>query len=505
MQKIKRFIFQPTFLLTIFVILAGALRALLAKTEGGFWFDEIFSVHFSAYPLRKMVGLLMYDNHPLLYPIILHYWLRLFGDQEIIVRSLTSLFTLISIITIYFLGKEFFNKKTGLIAAFFLAFSPTGIIFSAEARMYSLLMCLTILGLLIFWSFIKKPTVLKGILFLGVCILLLFTHLYALYVIFFFNLYYFYRYFFLKDKKIKLNIWLCLQFLLLIIFASWFIPFLLIKIQIFSTINNFYNSWFSRNLIINYFFINLFKSLLFISHFDFFFEPLVNLFIWSLLILAVVKINFYKKSLIITPALNQEKVFLLIFLILLAIATFICQKFLIKLYVIIIPAFYLLISSSLAKFSKKVTLVILIIISIIFINSYYYLYQESYDTIPVVNYLETVITGQEKVIVHNFVYKYVLEKYYHGPSQIEGFYPAKDNLNEDLRLILKNYQDIVNEENVNKLEQSVGGAKRIFLIKSLDWNKQSSELVLEWFSKNNYKIIEKKFFQDTEIYLFQKD
>ncbi len=101
--------------------------------------------------------LLLESNHPPVYFMLAHWWMRLFEPSEDslvwIGRSLPALLGVISVPAIYFLGNFAFNSRlVGQCAAAMMAVSPYGIYLAQEARHYTLgillvtasLFCLTL-------------------------------------------------------------------------------------------------------------------------------------------------------------------------------------------------------------------------------------------------------------------------------------------------------------------------------------------------------------------------
>ncbi|MEG4998047.1 glycosyltransferase family 39 protein [Microcoleus sp. B4-D4] len=96
--------------------------------------------------------LLLESNHPPVYFMLAHWWMRLFGPTEDslvwIGRSLPALLGAISVPAIYFLGKFAFNSRlVGQCAAAMMAVSPYGIYLAQEARHYTLGILLVIASL----------------------------------------------------------------------------------------------------------------------------------------------------------------------------------------------------------------------------------------------------------------------------------------------------------------------------------------------------------------------
>jgi len=125
-----------------------------------------------------------------------------------------------------------------------------------------------------------------------------------------------------------------------------------------------------------------------------------------------------------------------------------------------------------------------------------------------VEYIQKRELPKDKIIVHTFCEILTINHYYKGNLPIEGFYPLEDNLSKDLRIVKKNWQDIVNEKNVEKLKLSTKNYKRIFLIEFRAFGIDPENLVFQWFIKNNWCLKEKKTFfgglDPYTLYLFEK-
>ncbi|MEG4109036.1 glycosyltransferase family 39 protein [Microcoleus sp. S13_C5] len=97
-------------------------------------------------------NLLLESNHPPVYFMLAHWWMRLFGPSEDslvwIGRALPALLGVISVPAIYFLGKFAFSSRlVGQCAAAMMAVSPYGIYLAQEARHYTLGILLVIASL----------------------------------------------------------------------------------------------------------------------------------------------------------------------------------------------------------------------------------------------------------------------------------------------------------------------------------------------------------------------
>jgi uncharacterized membrane protein len=106
-------------------------------------------------------NLLLESNHPPVYFMLAHWWMRLFepsGDSLVwIGRSLPALLGVISVPAIYGLGRFAFNSPlVGQCAAAMMAVSPYGIYLAQEARHYTLGILLVIASLFCLILAVKK-------------------------------------------------------------------------------------------------------------------------------------------------------------------------------------------------------------------------------------------------------------------------------------------------------------------------------------------------------------
>lgn len=142
----------------VFLILFLALILRLVSINQSLWLDE--AIYVLAIKQQSFWGIitkfLVGDFHPPLYISLLWIWDHIFGFSEIASRLPSVVFGLLAVYLTYYLGKNWFNKKIGLLAALFLGVSPLYVYYSQEARMYSLTVCLAVLSFIFFWRFINN-------------------------------------------------------------------------------------------------------------------------------------------------------------------------------------------------------------------------------------------------------------------------------------------------------------------------------------------------------------
>lgn len=171
----------------------------------GLWNDEYVSWNIAAQTNLNDFFSLMYKNcHTPLYYFYLRAWMLICGDTDISLRLSSVLPSIISIITMFFVGKELKNEKAGLLCALITAISSFNIYFAQEARLYSLLFLFTALVTLFFIKSTKEQTNKNLLLYFTLNALLCATH--TLGIIFsFFNIAILYTYFYKNNIKINLK------------------------------------------------------------------------------------------------------------------------------------------------------------------------------------------------------------------------------------------------------------------------------------------------------------
>lgn len=76
------------------------------------WLDEGLSISFAGRPLRQMFATLIYEDlHPPLFYLVLHFWMRLAGEHEFVVRFVSLWLGLPAVPATYVLGKTLFAAR----------------------------------------------------------------------------------------------------------------------------------------------------------------------------------------------------------------------------------------------------------------------------------------------------------------------------------------------------------------------------------------------------------
>ena len=138
-------------------VLAAAIRFYRLGNQG-FWYDESISALLVHFPPGQMFHLLpRSESTPPLYYCIAWVWVRVFGDGEAGLRSLSAVAGVVTVPVVYALGVRLASVRAGLIAAAIAACNPLLIWYSQEARAYQLVVLLSAASLLAFTYVLERP------------------------------------------------------------------------------------------------------------------------------------------------------------------------------------------------------------------------------------------------------------------------------------------------------------------------------------------------------------
>lgn len=127
-------------------ILAIVLRIVTIQNYGCLDQDEPYSWRFANQTsiievIKSVIGI---DIHMPLYFVLLHIWMKIFGDSYTSLHFSSFAFSLPLLPLVYFASRDLFNKKTAIFSMLFLSISTFCVYYSVFTRFYSLLLPLSI-------------------------------------------------------------------------------------------------------------------------------------------------------------------------------------------------------------------------------------------------------------------------------------------------------------------------------------------------------------------------
>jgi uncharacterized membrane protein len=135
--------------------------------------------------LLRIVAETSGDIHPPLYYITLKYWSNFFSESIVSMRMLSVLFSMLSIYFLYLLARMFLKDDMKVLLVLLLyAVSPLNIYYSQEVRMLNLNLFLCLGSVYYFYIFIETGKKAAGMLYIIFTTLALYTHYFALLILF---------------------------------------------------------------------------------------------------------------------------------------------------------------------------------------------------------------------------------------------------------------------------------------------------------------------------------
>lgn len=107
-----------------------------------------------------------------LYYALLHVWISIFGGSEFAARALSATFATLTIPLAYLLIRRMTSNRIALMASILCAVNPMFLYFAREARVYSLVIAVSTLGLLLLYRAIDRDRRVDWIAFATILIVL---------------------------------------------------------------------------------------------------------------------------------------------------------------------------------------------------------------------------------------------------------------------------------------------------------------------------------------------
>ena len=165
----------------LLITAAACVMRFSGLTFQSYWFDELFSAYYSnpAHSVARVIELTLKDVHPPLHQLSMWLSYRVLGYTEFAGRLPSALSGVATIPVIYLLGREFFDKQTGLYAAVLATPNYYLVHYAQEARSYAFLCFLSCLSMLFFIRALRSKSWLNLLLYTFATIALLYTHYFA--------------------------------------------------------------------------------------------------------------------------------------------------------------------------------------------------------------------------------------------------------------------------------------------------------------------------------------
>jgi uncharacterized membrane protein len=205
------------------ILLLSLSLGVYKLAEESLWLDEGVSARIAQ--TDKAIDILdpgLLDDNPPFYYILLHFWIKYFGNSEFSLRFPSLIFNLVSVLMIYLVSVLLFNCKTGLLSALLVALSGYHLYFAQEARNYTLLGMEALFSMYFYIRLSRRFNWASSFGYILSSSLMLYTHPYGLFLILAQNLHVFiFAFLSPQASPIRWKHWITVQILLLISFVPW--------------------------------------------------------------------------------------------------------------------------------------------------------------------------------------------------------------------------------------------------------------------------------------------
>jgi len=170
------------------VVVAVALASLIGVglrfwTPSALWLDEALSVNIARLPLLQIPHALSHDGAPPLYYVMLHFWMRVFGQGDFAVRAMSGLTSVATLPLFWLAGRRLGGHRVAWITYLLALACPFAINYATATRMYSLMILVSLLGYLALARALERPTRGRLVALGAISAVILYTHYWGLYLV----------------------------------------------------------------------------------------------------------------------------------------------------------------------------------------------------------------------------------------------------------------------------------------------------------------------------------
>jgi 4-amino-4-deoxy-L-arabinose transferase-like glycosyltransferase len=158
----------------LILVVAAALRF---WDLGGksFWWDEFGTIGFSRGSLLE-VATNTGETNPPFYHLLAHVWIRVFGLSEFSLRFPSALAGVGAVVLIGLIGRLLEGTRLALIAMTLMALCPQPLLWSRNARVYSLFLCLSLASFYFLLRWERKPSATSAAGYVATTVLSAYSH-----------------------------------------------------------------------------------------------------------------------------------------------------------------------------------------------------------------------------------------------------------------------------------------------------------------------------------------
>ena len=160
-----------------------AVVGTLRLGDRSIWVDEGTSISYAWRPLDGLWSAIRDDPNASLYYVLLWGWQHAFGDDVVVIRSLSLLFAALTVPALYLVGARLFGTRGGLVAAGLVTVNAFVLRHAQEARGYTLAVLLVTLASWLFVRQLDEPDLAGQIGYVAAVTLAIHAHYFAVFVL----------------------------------------------------------------------------------------------------------------------------------------------------------------------------------------------------------------------------------------------------------------------------------------------------------------------------------
>ncbi len=175
---------SPTFRDVCALTLVAFLLNLVHLGARSVWLDEATSVAYGRLDLISLLRIVAGgDPNMGLYHLVLNFWVRIFGESEAAVRSLSAIFGALAASAVYLLGVRLYGRAAGRVAGLLFALNAFIVQYAQMARSYALLVLLVTLSSYYLVIELEQPSRASRLGYVITSTLAVYAHYFAVYVL----------------------------------------------------------------------------------------------------------------------------------------------------------------------------------------------------------------------------------------------------------------------------------------------------------------------------------
>lgn len=418
----KSFILKYSFVISIVILLLIGIAVRVWDLEQlNLWRDESFTVLLADKSLKEIVKISIEDFNSPFYPIILHFWMRIFGNSEFIVRLPSVIFSVLNLFYFYLIARKYFQKVDSLLILSLFIFNLVSIFYARECRPYALLNLFISASFYHYSNLTSRINLKDAIFFLFASTLAFYTHNTAI-IFILIEISYLIPLVYLKNKKQLVDRTSIIKWgLILFLLLSFILPWILVLIKQTPRLAedfwlNFHPFYSIRDSL-----FDMANGIRLFSDLEFNLYQKIN----SALIIILLVIGISPKRKYLDEKFNIIRFLFILPLILIYILSFKIHLMYIRYISFLEPFFLLLVYRGMIDIRSKLTSKIFILIyAIIFyfqltIFSYYHKKDSKPHYKELVQYLESVQI-EDSIILHYDAVSYFSTEYYMKNANLES-------------------------------------------------------------------------------------